>query len=181
MTFSRFLALGIVGALLSLGAPAFAGMDLKQEPNGALSIYDDSGQGKGGRVLGVDSDALSTACVAVTKYATIARTDTSNKNLFTLPKNAVPLKLWYFSSAASNAGTSANISVGYSTGTEFLNAQDVKTVGTGQGMVIPNGEASLFSPVSTTADTTIVGKYAESGTASSAGGPWNVVLTYCAR
>src|SRR5262245_2502233 len=59
--------------------------------------------------------------------ATVARTDTAAKNLFTLPKGAIPLFIFLFG-PQSNAVTTATINIGR-TGTPnyYVAAQDVKT------------------------------------------------------
>ena len=94
----------------------------------------------------------------------IARTDTAVKNLFVIPANFVITQLKYFSAAASNAATTATISVGKAgTNTFFLNAQDVKTAATGAGQVVPNGATNLAGIGA--ADLQVVGIYAETGTA----------------
>lgn len=112
----------------------------------------------------------------------VTRTDTTAKQLFTLPKNARVLFFSIWGNAASNAGTTATLSLGKQggTGLEYLNAFDVKTAATGNGFVVPNAqllEGYNTTPVDTaklTADVTITGTYAETGAASSAGGPWTV-------
>ena len=110
---------------------------------------------------------------------TIARTDTSAKTLGVLPQDAQIIGMTVWGAAASNAGTSATISVGKSggTGSEYLATYDVKTAGTGAGQTTPNG-AKLFSPTAAAADTTVTGVYAESGTASTSGGPWTCIIEY---
>lgn len=108
----------------------------------------------------------------------VARTDTSAKNLFTLPAGFLPTNILLAATAPSNAGTTATLSVGKSggTGTEFLNAVDVKTAGTGGGSQKPTGSASTLFGVALAAATTVTGIYAETGTASSSGGPWVVII-----
>lgn len=109
--------------------------------------------------------------------ATIARTDTTAKNLFKIPGNAVIHELRINGAAASNAGTSATISVGKTgTNNHYLNAYDVKTAGTGAGQNLPNGATNLGNVGM--AEIQVVGIYAESGTASSSGGPWTVTMLY---
>lgn len=107
---------------------------------------------------------------------TIARTDTSAKTLGMIPANAVLTGIRVYGAAASDAASTATISVGYSggTGVEILNGFDVKTAGTGLGQTVPN--AGKLPTV--TAVKTITGIYAETGTASSTGGPWTVVLSF---
>lgn len=108
----------------------------------------------------------------------VARTDTSAKNLFTLPANCIPTNILLASTAPSNAGTTATLSVGISggSGTAFLNAVDVKTAGTGGGSQKPTGSASTQFGVPLAAATIVTGIYAETGTASSSGGPWIVII-----
>jgi hypothetical protein len=115
----------------------------------------------------------------VTFVNQIARTDTSAKTLFTLPANAIPLELEVCSPAVSNAGTTATVSVGKSggTGAEILAAMDVKG-STGSGSQNPAGPAaSIFGASVGAAPYVVTGIYAESGTASTAGGPWLVAVT----
>jgi len=107
--------------------------------------------------------------VVVAFTGTIARTDTTAKTLFTLPGSCIPLSLSYCSPAASNAGKSGG------TGTEYLNAADVKTAATGAGQVVPGGPAStLLGQLA--ASQVVTGIYAETGGASNTGGPWVVTI-----
>lgn len=108
----------------------------------------------------------------------VARTDTSAKTLFTLPAGCIPTNILFAATAPSNAGTTATISVGISggSGTAFLNAIDVKTAGTGGGSQKPTGSASAQFGVPLAAATVVNGVYAETGGASSAGGPWVVIV-----
>lgn len=118
----------------------------------------------------------------------ISRTDTTAKDLFTLPKNARTLFFLIWGNAASNALTTATISLGKKggTGSEYLSGYDVKTAASGNGMTLPNlqllmGYNAAATPVDTaklTTDTTITGTYAETGAASTLGGPWTVEVFY---
>ena len=111
--------------------------------------------------------------------AQIARTDTTAKSLFSLPANSIPLAMSITSPAVSNAGTTATISVGKSggTGVEILTTLDVKGA-TGSGQQTPVGPAaSLFGVSVGTSALVVTGIYAETGAASSAGGPWIVAIT----
>lgn len=108
----------------------------------------------------------------------IARTDTAAKKLFTLPAGSIPIALQYSSPAASDAATTATISVGKTggTGTEYLTTQDVKTVGTGRGQQVPAGPAATLLGAIQASSVDVTGIYAESGGASTTGGPWVVTL-----
>lgn len=108
----------------------------------------------------------------------IARTDTSAKTLFTLPNGAIPTNILVSATAPSNAGTTATLSVGRVGGaqTDFLNALDIKTAGTGGGSQKPSASGSVLFGVPLTADTVVTGIYAETGGASSSGGPWIIII-----
>lgn len=114
------------------------------------------------------------------KSGSLARTDTTAKELFGLPKGAVISGIYVIGAAASNAGTSAVVEIGSTTtANEYLASFDVKTAATGEGYV-PAGAAAVGSAMMTplTADVSVYGKYTESGTASSAGGPWYIKVEY---
>jgi hypothetical protein len=106
----------------------------------------------------------------------VARTDTSAKTLGALPAGAIITDVTVYSATASNAGTTATLSLGKSggTGTEYLNGLDVKgATGSGkQGPVAAVLGAIGSSPV------TLTGIYAETGAASTAGGPWLVAVEF---
>lgn len=112
---------------------------------------------------------------------TVARTDTAAKTLGTLPANATLIGITIQSAAGSNAGTTAALSLGFAsgTGTEILNGASVLGAA-GAGQNAPNS-AVLGQPGSlASAAQTLTGKYAETGTASTAGGPWLVVAEFVA-
>lgn len=114
------------------------------------------------------------------KYGTLARTDTTAKELFGLPKGAVIVGIYVIGAAASDAGTTATIGIGSTTSAnEYMTGYDVKTAATGEGMNIAGGAAvgsALATPI--TADTSVYGIYAETGTASTAGGAWTIKVEY---
>lgn len=110
-----------------------------------------------------------------TLRSTIARTDTAAKLLGTLPLNAVVVGLRVLGAAVSNAGTTATIGVGTTTAAnEILSGFDVKG-STGAGQQVPAGVAGGFGAQG---GATIYGKYAETGAASSSGGPWTVEVDF---
>lgn len=112
------------------------------------------------------------------KTIKVLRTDTARFKALALPKYAVVSGVYVLGGPVSNAASTATITVGTSTaGTEILNEFDVKgTTGAGYN---PGG-ASAGSAMGTqlTADTMFNAVYAETGTASSAGGPWYVKIEY---
>jgi hypothetical protein len=114
------------------------------------------------------------------KTVKVERTDTTAFVGAWLPKDAVITGMYVIGQAASNAGTTANVNVGSSaTATEYLAAFDVKTAATGEGYN-PAGAAAVGAAFmeKLTADVPVYAKYVESGTASSAGGPWYVKIEY---
>lgn len=117
-------------------------------------------------------DPTSTA--VVTKRASLARTNTSSTSLFVLPARAIPVDLRIWGGTESNAGTTATVEIGITgTANYFTSTLDVK----GQNGKIPTtAVANLYVELSSA--TQVVGVYAETGSASSAGGPWWVEIDY---
>ena len=114
------------------------------------------------------------------KVFQLSRTDTTATVKAVLPADATILGFLIFG-AASNAGTTATISIGSTVAaTEFVNGQDIKTAG---GLVIPT---STVNPANVAqvetlphgSDIQIWAKYAETGAASSAGGPYKIAIWY---
>lgn len=114
----------------------------------------------------------------LTKTAKVLRTDTTAFQGFVLPKNAVIAGVYVLGATASNAGTSAGISAGSNPGTtnEVLASFDVKTNGAGYFNAAAAAGTSIGSQL--TSDLVVSLKYTESGTASTAGGPWLVKVEY---
>jgi hypothetical protein len=116
----------------------------------------------------------------LTKFVPVARTDTTAFVGVVLPKYAIPVGYYVLGRVASNAATTANINVGTSaTATELVNAYDVKTAATATGYSAV-GAAAVGAQIGVQrdADTPVYFKYAETGTASTAGGPWIVKVEY---
>lgn len=112
------------------------------------------------------------------KIIQVARTDTTAFDAFVLPKGAVVAGSYVMGPVTSNAGTSAIIDVGTNPGTadEIVDSFDVKTNGKGYFNVGATGGTATGTQL--TADTLYKAKYTESGTTSSAGGPWLVKVEY---
>lgn len=96
---------------------------------------------------------------------------------FVLPKNARIL-YYVLTGTASDAGTTATLSVGTTSGTpvEHVNALDVKTAATGSGVGLLRGVTAAVG-AKLTADTIIFVKYAETGGASTVGS-WTLYVHY---
>lgn len=112
------------------------------------------------------------------KTVKIKRTDTTAFSAFTLPKGAVIAGSYVMGATASDAATTATVSVGSNPGTtnECVAAFSVKTNGAGYFAAGATAGTSVGSQL--TADTLIKAVYAETGTASTTGGPWLVKVEY---
>ena len=115
----------------------------------------------------------------VVKAFQVLRTDTVASVKMVLPADASILDVVIYG-AASNAATTATLSVGTTVAaTEIVNGQDVKTAG---GQIRPTSSFSPNfpnrEPRPLTGDINVWAKYAETGAASSSGGPYTVVVYY---
>lgn len=115
----------------------------------------------------------------VVKVFKVARTDTTTAVKAVIPADASILSVVFYGGTASNAGTSATITLTAANngGTVSSGTYDPKTNGAVTGLVTMSGLPNV-QPVPLNGDITISAVYAETGTASSAGGPWNVAVTY---
>lgn len=116
----------------------------------------------------------------LTKIGSLARTDTAAKELFGLPKDSLIVGIYVIGAVASDAASSATIGIGTTTSAnELMTGYDVKTAATGEGYN-PAGAAAVGTALCSkqTADVPVYGIYAESGTASTTGGPWYIKVEY---
>ena len=110
----------------------------------------------------------------------IFRTDTAVGGVLkaVLPAGASITDVIVTNPTASNAGTSATINVGIPGSVNaIVNAQSVLAAA-GQLVRPAFGRAALVEPNPPVPDQNIVANYAETGTASTAGGPWTVLIKY---
>lgn len=109
------------------------------------------------------------------KSNTVARTDTTAKSLFVIPALAEIVEIIISGNTASNAGTTAVLDIG-KTGSNsfFVNDYSLLTA-SGLGVHVP--AAVNMGSVGAT-DITVNATYAETGTASTTGGPWTVTVVY---
>jgi len=113
------------------------------------------------------------------KVVKVLRTDTTAFVGAWLPRDAVITGMYVVGGAVSDAGTTATISVGTtSSSNELMSGFDVAGA-TGEGYH-PAGAAAVGTAFmdKLTSDKPIYAKYAETGTASTAGGPWFVKVEY---
>lgn len=115
-----------------------------------------------------------------TKFIQVVRTDTTAFQGAYLPKDAIVVGLYVIGHAASDAATTAVVSIGTTTSAnEIMASYDVKTAATGEGYSAAGAAAvGTYMASKLTADTPVYAKYAETGTASTTGGPWFVKIEY---
>ena len=115
----------------------------------------------------------------VCKVFAINRTDTTASVKCVIPADSTIIAIRLYSTAVSNAATTATVSVGIpGTNTYFVNAADVKT-SAGQ-IALTSNVSNIFNleNIPLGSDIQITGIYAETGTASTAGGPYYVTIEY---
>lgn len=115
----------------------------------------------------------------------IARTNTVVAKQAVLPEDATILGVRYYNNtAASNAGTTATVVITAtplgpgSAGAYTLATYDAKGTATGSGFLSSTTEFNLFRAGAHTGDILITAAYAETGIASTAGGPWVFLIEY---
>lgn len=114
------------------------------------------------------------------KIVKVVRTDTTAFLGAELPRDAVISGLYVIGTVASDAATTATVSLGTSaSANELINGFDVKTAATATGYN-PAGSKAVGTAMMTklTVDTNLYAKYAETGTASTTGGPWFIKVEY---
>lgn len=122
---------------------------------------------------------IPTAKDLVCKVFQLSRTDTTNTLKAFLPADATVLGVKIYASTNSNAGTTATatIQIINNTGTISTGTVNLLTGGATTAEVqmsaLPNIE-----PLPLLGDLQIKAQYAETGTASSAGGPWVFEIRY---
>lgn len=116
--------------------------------------------------------------VEVTAFA-VARTETTVVLKDMLPADASILYIVREKGTASDAGTTATVTLvaANNSGTFSTFADDVKTNGATTGFV-PMTALPNLEPLPLTGDITITAVYAETGTAANTGGPWNYLVHY---
>lgn len=117
----------------------------------------------------------------LTKRRAVTTTMTTGTQVATLPRGSVILG-FVLSGTASNAGTTATLSVGSTAANanEYVSAVNVLAAGVGNGVNLLSGVASAVgaSPaIPSRSELPIFVKYAETGAASNAGG-WKLWIIY---
>lgn len=108
-----------------------------------------------------------------------SRSDTASTLKAVLPAQVSLIAVYFYGGTASDAGTTATltITVSNNSGTISTGTVNVKTNGATSALVnmsaLPNLEA-----IPANGDIKITAQYAETGTAATTGGPWNIVVAY---
>jgi hypothetical protein len=116
--------------------------------------------------------------VQVTAFA-VARTDTASSVKAAIPADASILYVLREGSVASDAATTATVTITAANngGTVSSKADDVKGSGATTGLVTMSSLPNLDG-LPANGDITISAVYAETGTASTTGGPWNYIVAF---
>lgn len=130
------------------------------------------------RPLQVVTSTTPPAVELLAKTVQVARTDTTAFDAFVLPKGAVVAGAYVMGTVASDAATTAIVDVGTNPGTsdQIVDSFSVKTNGVGYHAIGAAGGSAIGTQLS--ADTLYKARYAETGTASTTGGPWLVKVEY---
>lgn len=109
----------------------------------------------------------------------VARTETASVVKIVLPADATILAIARCKGVASDAATTATVTItaANNSGTVSSAIDDVKTSGATAGAVQMSNLPNL-EPIPLTGDITISAVYAETGTASTTGGPWKYIVHF---
>lgn len=114
----------------------------------------------------------------IVKVFAVSRTDTAATVKCVLPSDSTIIDMRIFSPTASDAATTAVVSVGIpGANTTYLNTVDVKTAA---GMIRPTSKLANMMTLENppAVDIQLNAIYAETGTASTTGGPFYVIVEY---
>lgn len=115
----------------------------------------------------------------VCKVFTVLRTDTVATVKCVLPGDATITNMRMWTATASDAGTTAVVSVGIpGTGTYFIDTADVKTAAGTISMGSKLAHMMNLENIPVSTDIVINATYAETGGASTTGGPFYVTVEY---
>lgn len=118
------------------------------------------------------------------KSFTVSRTDTAAAVKAQLPAGAMPIGFIINGTTASDAATTAAISIGNTTAAnQYVNGYSVKTNGASAALLPAIGgigAVALTPALPRGGVIPIYAIYAETGTASTVGGPWTIDVLYVA-
>lgn len=105
------------------------------------------------------------------KLAQVTRTDTASPVKLVLPAHCSIVEIRLLTTVASDAGTTATVTIA-ANGNTIINAANVKTTGTVTSTTIQ------LEDVPQSGDIKVTGNYVETGTASTTGGPFYFYVFY---
>lgn len=113
------------------------------------------------------------------KVIQVARTDTVSSVKAVLPADASVMNVWLYRNGVSNAATTATVTITIANngGTISTGTYDVKVGGDTSAVVQMNNLPNI-EPRPLNGDLTVSAVYAETGTASTSGGPWKLSVDY---
>lgn len=113
------------------------------------------------------------------KVISVARTDTVSSVKAVLPADSSVMNVWLYRNGVSNAATTATvtITIANNSGTISTGTYDVKASGDTSAVIQMNNLPNL-QPMPLAGDLTVSAVYAETGTASTSGGPWKISVDY---
>ena len=118
------------------------------------------------------------------KVFQVSRTDTVSTLKAMLPAQASITNVYLYGSTASNAGTTATVTITVTNNSGTIStsgAVNVLAAGVGATNALLNmTNLPNIEPLPLLGDLKINAVYAETGTASSAGGPWKIAVEYVA-
>jgi len=123
---------------------------------------------------------IPTSKDVVTKVFAVARTDTTSTLKCVLPADASIIEFTKLGNTASDAATTATVTLSMANNSGTMNtatALDVKGSGTTTQLVQMPGLPNL-QPMPLNGDIKINAIYAETGVASTTGGPWYIKVVY---
>lgn len=113
-------------------------------------------------------------------YFQLNRTNTASSSKAVLPADASLLNIVLFGAPVSNAGTTASVTITMSNNTGAISTGTVNllTSPTSGTVTVPMTALPNLEPLPLLGDLTITAVYAETGTASTLGGPWNFEVNF---
>ena len=115
------------------------------------------------------------------KVFQMSRTDTVSALKMALPAQSSVTNVYLYRGGNSDAGTSATLTITISdnSGTVSAGTRDVKANGDQTAIIQMTGLPNV-EPLPLNGDLRITAVYAETGTASTSGGPWKIGVEYVA-
>lgn len=112
------------------------------------------------------------------KFIRVTRSDTTSNIKAYLPKGAILVGMYTIGGQNSNAGTTATLNVGTTSGGgDLVGSMDLRA-GANGFRTVSGANTGSQATQALTSDFPVWATYAETGTASTLGGPWVVRLEY---